>query len=141
LEGVLDKEKDAELISELYRRHIANPEEFATPYPYPSMAISDPSCEGHAENNCWGYYSQGLIALRCTLWMDEYGFSEDFDRLSRAWVDAWTEHYDTLKMGQELDPVSGIPTNCSEWYSSTMLFYLYAAERIKNKSFETGKII
>ena len=62
--------------------------------------------------------------------MDEYGFSEDLDRLCRAWVEAWTEHCDTLKMGQELDPIMGTPTNCSEWYSSTMLFYLYACERI-----------
>lgn len=133
LEGVLDKDEDGELIRELYERHIGNPKEFATPYPYPSMAISDPSCEGHAQNNCWGYYSQGLIALRCTLWMDKYGFSEDFDRLCRAWVDAWTEHYGTLKMGQELDPITGVPTACSEWYSSTMLFYLYAAKRLERK--------
>lgn len=133
LEDVLDKEEDTELIRELYERHIGNPEEFATPYPYPSMAISDPSCKEHAKNNCWGYYSQGLIALRCTLWMDEYGFSEDFDRLCRAWVKAWGEHYDTLKFGQELDPISGTPTDCSEWYSSTMLFYLYAAKRLERK--------
>ena len=133
LEGVLDKVEDAELIRELYERHIGNPKEFATPYPYPSMAICDPSCEGHAENNCWGYYSQGLIALRCTLWMDKYGFNKEFDKLCRAWVDAWSAHFDTVKMGQELDPITGVPTDCSEWYSSTMLFYLYAAERLKSK--------
>ena len=63
MEGVLDKDADAALIKEIYDRHISNPDEFATPYPYPSMAISDPSCEGHAQRNCWGYYSQGLIAL------------------------------------------------------------------------------
>ena len=130
LEGVLDKDEDSALIREIYERHISNPEEFATPYPYPSMAICDPSCEGHETSNCWGYYSQGLIALRCTLWMDKYGFSKEFDRLCGAWVEAWTEHFDTLKMGQELDPISGVPTNCSEWYSSTMLFYIHAARRL-----------
>ena len=129
--GVLDKDEDAELIRELYERHISNPEEFATPYPYPSMAICDPSCREHAENNCWGYFSQGLIALRCTLWMDEYGFSEELDRLCKAWVEAWTKHYDTVKFGQELDPITGVPTDCSEWYSSTMLFYLYAVKRLE----------
>jgi hypothetical protein len=36
-------------------------------------------------------------------------------------------------MGQELDPISGVPTECSEWYSSTMLFYLYAAKRLEGK--------
>ena len=130
LESLVDKNEDKELIDELFRRHIGNPDEFATPYPYPSMAICDPSCEGHAENNCWGYFSQGLIALRCTLWMDKYGFGSEFDRLCKAWVDAWSEHFDTVKMGQELDPITGVPTDCSEWYSSTMLFYLYAAKRL-----------
>lgn len=133
MEGVLDKETDAELIKGIYDRHISNPDEFATPYPYPSMAISDPSCEGHALRNCWGYYSQGLIALRTTLWMDEYGFGKDFDCLCKKWAQAWTEHFDTLKMGQELDPITGIPTQSSEWYSSTMLFYLYAVNRNREK--------
>ena len=129
MEGVLDKESDAALIKEIYDRHISNPDEFATPYPYPSMAISDPSCEGHAQRNCWGYYSQGLIALRATLWMEQYGFEREFDYLCSKWAESWTEHFDTLKMGQELDPISGVPTKSSEWYSSTMLFYLYAVER------------
>ena len=64
--------------------------------------------------------------------MDKYGLSHDFDRLCRAWLNAWTEHFDTIKMGQELDPIKGIPTGSSEWYSSTMLFYLYAYNRLKN---------
>lgn len=130
MEGVLDKEKDANLIEEIYQKHIANPNEFATPYPYPSMAINDPSCKEHKNFNCWGYYTQGLIALRATLWMEAYGFDEAFQNLCCKWVEAWTAHFDNLKMGQELDPVTGIPTKSSEWYSSTMLFYLYAAKRI-----------
>ena len=133
MEGVLDKNEDRELISEIYKRHISNPNEFATPYPYPSMAICDPSVVGHAEANCWGYYSQGLIALRSTLWMEGYGFEAEFDNLCEMWVEAWTKHFNKTKMGQELDPITGVPTECSEWYSSTMLFYLYSAERLKQK--------
>ena len=129
MEGVLDKENDAALIKEIYDRHISNPDEYATPYPYPSMAISDPSCESRTARNCWGYYSQGLIALRATLWMEQYGFEREFDNLCSKWAEAWTEHFDTLKMGQELDPLTGIPTVSSEWYSTTMLFYLYAVDR------------
>lgn len=133
MEGVLDKNEDRELISEIYKRHISNPNEFATPYPYPSMAICDPSVVGHAEANCWGYYSQGLIALRSTLWMEGYGFEAEFDNLCEMWVEACTKHFNKTKMGQELDPITGVPTECSEWYSSTMLFYLYSAERLKQK--------
>ena len=133
MEGVLDKQEDAALIAEIYERHISNPEEFATPYPYPSMAINDPSCKNHKDANCWGYFTQGLIALRATLWMEEYGFKSEFKNLCQRWVEAWTEHYDELKFGQELDPISGVPSKSSEWYSSTMLFYLYALEQIENK--------
>lgn len=129
-EKVLDLETDKELICEIYRRHIKNPKEFWTPYPFPSMAVSDPSCEGHRQANCWGYYSQALIALRCTRWMDDYGFQKDFDDICIKWLEAWTRCFDDMKLGQELDPITGEPSKCSEWYSSCMLFYLYAAQRM-----------
>lgn len=130
LEGVLDPEDDVGLIKELYERHISNPDEFATSYPYPSMAYNDPSTKEHPSHNCWGYYSQGLIALRTTLWLDKYGFSKEQDYLCKKWLEAWTKHFETMKLGQELDPITGVPTQSSEWYSSTMLFYLYSAKRI-----------
>ena len=131
LENVLTWEDDREMIERIYREHIKNPEEFWTEYPFPSMAISDPSLKKSATGNCWGYFSQGLIALRCTRWMDNYGWSEDFDLLCERWIEAWTRAYDTFKLGQELDPFTGKPSECSEWYSSCMLFYIYAARRLK----------
>lgn len=130
LEGVLDRDEDADVIKQIYGRHISNPDEFATPYPYPSMAVSDPSVKGHADRNCWGYYTQGLIALRTTLWMEKYGFVRELENLKEKWLSAWTACHDKIKLGQELDPITGEPTRCSEWYSSTMLFYLYAAGRL-----------
>ena len=133
LEGVLDREKDADLIAELYEKHLSNPNEFATPYPYPSMAVSDPSCKDKTDFNCWGYYTQGLIALRATLWMQQYGFDKEFDYLCNQWLKAWTEHFDKIKMGQELHPITGVPTNSSEWYSSTMLFYMFAFRYQRDK--------
>jgi hypothetical protein len=126
MEGVLDPTEDEKLISELYIRHISNKNEFATPYPYPSMAICDPSCKHHVDRNCWGYFSQGLIALRCTLWMEKYGFEKEFKNLLEKWAQAWTDCFDTMKMGQELDTITGAPSLSSQWYSSTMLLYLYA---------------
>jgi len=130
IEEVLDPEEDKALIEEIYTRHIKNPAEFWTEYPFPSMAMNDPSIEGHKDNNCWGYYSQGLIALRATLWMDRYGFGRDMDYLCEKWVQAWTKHSDKVRFGQELDPITGVPTACSQYYSSCMLFYLYAAKRL-----------
>lgn len=130
LERVLDVEADAEIIKEIYTRYIGNPNEFKTPYPFPSMSISDPSWRKHTPRNCWGYFTQGNIELRCTLWMDHYGWGGDFDNLCARWVEQWTKYRDTLKVGQELDPVTGEPSNCSPWYSTGMLTYLYGAKRL-----------
>ena len=81
LEGVLDPAWDKELISEIYVKYLSNPKEFATPYPFPSVSASDPSFRKHTDRNCWGYFSQGLIALRTTRWMERYGFTEAFESL------------------------------------------------------------
>ena len=130
LEKVLDPEEDTELIGRIYREHIKNPEEFWTPYPFPSMAVNDPSCAGHPTFNCWGYYTQGLIVLRCIRWMDDYGWNSDMDYICEKWLETWTKHFDTIKLAQEIDPITGIPTNSSQWYSSCMLGYIYAARRL-----------
>ena len=133
LEHVLDPAADGDMVERIYREHIKNPREFWTPYPFPAMAADDPTARVHKPKNSWGYFSQGLIALRCTLWMDDYGWGADFDRLCERWVEAWTDCYDRLKFGQELDPFTGEPSPSSEWYSSTMLFYLYAVKRLSSK--------
>ncbi len=130
LEGVLDPMDDRALIDELYERYIGNEKHFNTPYPYPSMSVSDPATKNHPPINCWGYFVQGIMMERCTTWMDRYGFSKDLDHVCRQFVKAWTDAYDTCKLGQELDPITGIPSGHSEWYSSTMLTYLYAARRL-----------
>ena len=126
IEGVLDKIEDKELIEKLCKRYIFNEKHFYTPYPFPAVSISDVSWKPYTKANCWGYYTQGLIDLRCTLWMEKYGYFEQFKVVCQQWIKAWTEHYDVLKLGQELDPISGVPSSCSEWYSAGMLMYLYS---------------
>lgn len=130
MERVLDKNEDRELIERIYNEHIKNPDEFWTEYPFPSMAINDPSTKNHDDFNCWGYYTQGLIVLRCKRWMDYYGYQKDFDYILKRWIESWTEHYDTIKFAQEIDPITGVPTKSSEWYSSCMLNYVYGARRL-----------
>lgn len=131
LEKVLDPEKDRDMIDRIYREHIKNPDEFWTPYPFPSMAVNDPSCRNHKSYNCWGYYTQGGIVLRCSRWMDVYGWQKDCDHVYEKWMETWTDHYDTVKLAQEIDPITGEPTKCSQWYSSCMMAYLYGARRLK----------
>ena len=94
------------------------------------MAVNDPSVKDHVRMNSWGYYTQGLTVLRCNRWMDLYGYQEDYDYILSKWLEAWTSHYERIKFAQEIDPVSGEPTQCSEWYSACMLSYVYAVRRL-----------
>jgi len=74
-----------------------------------------------------------MAERRCVL-VEDYDFTKDFEHLCKSWIEAWTKNFDKLKLGQELDPVSGEPTKCSEWYSPTMIFYLYAAKYLDSKA-------
>ena len=131
IEKLLDKNEDRELIEKIYSLHIKNPKEFWTAYPFPSVAADDKAFKKTTEYNCWGYFTQGLIDLRTTLWMDEYGKQEDLDTICEKWLDAWTNCFDEVEFGQELDPFTGkAPTKLVKWYSSTVLFYLYSAKRL-----------
>ena len=131
LEKVLDKEKDKELIDKIYNKYIKNPKEFYTNYPLPSMSISDKSRDLKKMDNSWGYYSEALIALRCSLWMDDYGYYKDYDHILYKWLESFIKYYDTNPFPQELDPITGFPSNASNYYSSSILLFLYAINRLK----------
>ena len=113
----------------MYDKHMKNPDEFYTEYPFPSMAKSDASFKKNKSGNSWGFYSQALTMLRCTRWMDFYGKSRDFDEILEKWVRQWT-FGNSIMFGQELHPLTGEPSDCSEWYSSCMLVYIYAVKRL-----------
>lgn len=131
LEGVLDKNEDKDLIDKIYNLHIKNENEFYTPYPFPAMAVNDPSWISHKMPNSWGYYSQALIALRCSLWMDDYGYSNDYDHILSKWVEGLVDNFDEYPMSQELDPITGKSPGSSLWYSTSMLLFIYAVRRLK----------
>lgn len=129
MEGVLDKDEDKELIEELCSRYIFNENHFYTPYPFPSVSVSDSTWKKHTPKNCWGYFTQGLLVFRCTLWMEKYGFTKEFEKVCRSWTDTWEKYFGVVNFGQELDPITGEPSESSEWYSSCMLMYLYCKQR------------
>jgi hypothetical protein len=120
---------DGQLAEEVYTRYLRNPKEFWTPYPFPSLSISDPAFREDLEGNDWGFFSQGLTALRTLLWMDHYGKGKDMEILMAAWVDRLAAS-EGLQFTQELHPLTGLMTRSSEWYSSAMLFYLHSVRRL-----------
>ena len=129
MEGVLDQKDDAKLIEDLCRKYIFNENHFYTLYPFPAVSISDPTWKKHTPKNCWGYFTQSLLVLRTTLWMEKYGFTKEFQRICAGFFDAWSNCYETLPLGQELDPLTGEPSQSSPWYSTCMLMYLYISEK------------
>ena len=120
---------DQALFDRIYERHMKNPAEFWSPYPFPSLALSDPGCVQDRDGNSWGFYAQGLTALRGVRWMDAYGRGADYDHLLRQWVSAYASD-DEMLFAQELHPVTGALSKSSEWYSSAMLLYMYAVRRL-----------
>ena len=120
-----------EQFEEIYARHMLCPEEFYTPYRFPSMALDDATRLGHAPKNCWGYYTQALTMLRCQRWMDHYGKGTEYDAMLENWAHAYAAQQGEAQFCQELDPVTGEMVDCSRWYSSAMLTYLYALRRLK----------
>lgn len=112
----------------IYQRYLRNPAEFWTAYPFPAMSLADPRRSPGLKGNDWGYYSQGLTALRSLRWMEHYGYAADARRLMEAWVKALAVA--ERPFAQELDPVTGQPSACSPWYSSAMLFYITAVRKL-----------
>lgn len=121
---------DRETADKIYERHLKNPQEFFTDYPFPAVAKCDPEFRQNRAGNSWGFYSQALTILRCTRWMDYYGRSDDFNTILEIWVRQWTFCNGEIMFGQELNPLTGEPSECSPWYSSCMLVYVYAVNRL-----------
>ncbi|MBQ7983395.1 MAG: alpha-L-rhamnosidase, partial [Clostridia bacterium] len=124
-EGVLDYD----LGNAVYERYLRNPAEFWTAYPFPAVSSGDPRWVQNLPGNSWGFYSQGLTALRTARWMPALGRTDDMEEIMRRWVSAWSGSTTTL-FGQELHPLTGEPSKCSQWYSSCMLYFLRAIRRL-----------
>ena len=119
---------------EFFYKYFTDEKYFGTEYPYPSVATSDKLFEKNFDGNSWNYFSQGLTMLRSILWMKDYDLDKYFKSNMEKWVSALTENADK-RFPQELDPFTGIPSVCSEYYSSTMLFYLYSIRELqRNKT-------
>lgn len=123
-----EKVLDSHQVHTIFDRYFRNEKEFGTPWPYPSVSAGDPLFEKRYEGNSWGYYCQGLTMLRTLRWMKYYGLEHELHENMEKWLAAWTGA--SKPYGQELDPFTGIPSDCSPWYSATMLFYLASAKEL-----------
>ena len=122
---------DQDLFERVYQRYFKDEREFATPYPFPSIALSDPAHDTTYPLNSWGCQSQALTALRATLWMEHYGKAEDFEAFMRVWVGAIARS--AQHFSQEMHPVTGIFSECAPYYTPTLLLYLDFVDRLSGR--------
>ena len=124
-EGVMDDE----LANRVIERHMFNEKEFWAPIPFPSLAMNEGYWFKNLDGNSWNYYSQGLTALRTLRWMVRYGKEEQMKEVMRRWIEAWVKD-GKFDLGQELDPITGVPSVSSPRYSSAMLYFLVAIRHL-----------
>lgn len=108
---------DPKLFEAMYERHVRNPKEFWTPYPFPSVAVNDPAYDAHPPLNSWCGPSQALTALRAPRWMEPYGKPADLTHVMQAWVRVLRDASD---FQQQLDPLTGQISTGTQ-YSPAML--------------------
>lgn len=122
----LNQVVDQSRFDRIWTRHFTSPDGFATPYPFPSMALSDPSHQ-RGRRNCWGGPSQALTMLRAVMWMEPYGRKTELDRALAIWLAAIMGS--DQDHGQELDPLTGQFSNCAPRYTPTLLLAILAIDR------------
>ncbi|MBQ8754574.1 MAG: hypothetical protein IJZ19_06040 [Lentisphaeria bacterium] len=116
-----------ERFDRIYKRYFENKDEFAAPWPYPSVSLSDPSFDHTYPRNSWGSNSQVLTALRAMLWLDYYGRPEEKRRLLLRWMRALLAPDNPFV--QELHPLTGkTPTVIIKGgYTPSLLLFLLGA--------------
>lgn len=95
---------DQKLFDSLWERQLFNPHAFWAPFPFPSVALDDPTFVRPIPRNSWGGASQALTALRAARWMDYYKRSAEFSHLMTQWCEAIQRD---MTFRQQLDPLTG----------------------------------
>ena len=89
------------------REHLLDPDEFWTPFPLPSVAVSDPAFRNAPENN-WSGQSEGLTWQRAILALENYGYHTLVTRLGNILIDNIARH--GYHFTQQFDPFTGKPS-------------------------------
>jgi len=95
---------DAKIFTAMWERQLGNPHAFWAPFPFPSIALDDPTFVRPIPPNSWGGASQALTALRAGRWLDYYGRSAEFAHMMQQWCGALQRD---MTFRQQLDPLTG----------------------------------
>ena len=111
----------------IYQRHFENPDEFDAPFPYPAVALSDPSFVKECPRNCWGANCQANTAERAIFWLKEYHREDELEKLLGEWARLLIDSDGDF--GQEVNPFTRQILPSGGNYSPTLLICLAAARQ------------
>jgi hypothetical protein len=129
-EHVLDLShaSDRQIFQAVWSRQLHNPKAFWSNFPFPSIALDDPTFVRPIPRNSWGGASQALTALRSPRWMMHYGKSAELHTLMHQWVTAIAR---SGGFRQQMDPLTGDFTMADpSGYSPCALVYLDFIRRL-----------
>jgi hypothetical protein len=129
-EHVLDlsQKRDRKMFQAIWTRQLHNPKAFWPAFPFPSIALDDPTFVRPIPRNSWGGASQALTALRAPRWMPHYGKQAELTQLMQSWSQAIMRHGE---FRQQLDPLTGDFTQPDPGgYSPAALVFLSFAQAL-----------
>ena len=120
--------RDRSIFHAVWTRQLHNPKAFWSAYPFPSIALDDPTFVRPIPRNSWGGASQALTALRAPRWMTHYGKHAELNTLMRQWCSAILRHGE---FRQQIDPLTGDFTQPDPGgYSPAALVFLSFAKAL-----------
>jgi hypothetical protein len=126
----LSHASDRSIFQAVWTRQLHNPKAFWSTYPFPSIALDDPTFVRPIPRNSWGGASQALTALRTPRWMPHYGKSAEFRVLMYRWISAIAR---SGGFRQQMDPLTGDFTMADpSGYSPAALVYLDFVRRLSH---------
>ena len=124
----LSNPRDRSIFHAVWTRQLHNPKAFWAAYPFPSIALDDPTFVRPIPRNSWGGASQALTALRAPRWMTHYGKHAELNVLMLQWCNAILRHGE---FRQQIDPLTGDFTQPDPGgYSPAALVFLSFAKAL-----------
>jgi hypothetical protein len=126
-----DVRSDQVIFRNVWEKQLHNPKAFWSPFPFPSIALNDPTFVWPIMPNSWGGPAQALTALRAPRWMPYYGKAKEMEYLMRQWTTAIA---DSGVDYQQMNPVTGEFTleRSAGGYSPTALVYIDFTCRLRS---------
>jgi len=124
------------MADEFIRFHLMNKKEFWTPFPLPSIAVSDKMFKNEPGND-WSGQPQGLTYQRSIRALENYNHYAELTLLGKAFLGNLKKYN---KFTQQYDPFTGTPNQSPDGYGPTILATLEFISRMYGIHITQNKI-